>query len=541
MWEQSLTLFHTLRYLKPRQIYLRLWGETKRRVGLGSWHQPPANMSGALRPSVAFLHHDIWNQREQIQQGVFRFLNRSENLGQPVDWQASHLPLLWRFNLHYFHYLFLLEHQEQVDLCHQWLAANPPGKDVAWHPYPTSLRIVNWCKASFDDAELLNSLYTQAAYLFRHMEAHHPGNHLLENAKALLFAGSFFQGQGEADDWLEKGLQTYRREIPIQVLSDGGYFERSPMYHAIMLVGYLDIINILPPSHADKELFTDAAKLMSDFLVSTTKPDGEIALFNDSTREIASSTATIVDYAERLFGYKAIKRDAFPETGYFIHESERIYLIIDGGVLGPDYLLAHAHADIFSYELSLAGKAFIVDSGVYEYPAGEMRQYVRSTAAHNTVCVDWKSQAECWASFRVARRYPPYQVSFEKTDGQSLFRGSFSGYAKLIGDDIVHHRVIACSENTRELSVEDEIKGIKKHRVESRLHLHPEVVMNVQSHSISLERNGTRCVVEFGEQQNWQIKDGWYCPEFGLKIRNQVLVLGGEQNLPAQLNYKIVF
>ena len=55
---------------------------------------------------------------------------------------------------------------------------NPTTQVVAWHPYPTALRIVNWCKSAFDDAVILESLYRQAAFLYRN-----PGNlHLRESS-----------------------------------------------------------------------------------------------------------------------------------------------------------------------------------------------------------------------------------------------------------------------------------------------------------------------------------------------------------------------
>ena len=346
-----------------------------------------------------------------------------------MRWQAEHLPLLWQFNLHYFHYLYLLSREEQTTLCLDWARRNRVGRGAAWHPYPTSLRIVNWCKANFDDDELLRSLYRQAAYLYRNLESHHPGNHLLENARALIFAGRLFDGQGEAGRWVKRGLEIYRRETPAQVLADGGYFERSMMYHALVLEGLLDVLNLLPEGEAGKELFTGAAKRMSDFLVSVTHPDGELALFNDSTQEIAPPAASLADYAQRLLKYSPQKQNSFAETGYFIHDGNGFYLIIDGGPLGPDFLPAHAHADIFSYELSVGGKQIIVDAGVFDYAAGEMRQYVRGTSAHNTVCIDGRDQAEMWGSFRVARRYRPEAVKFEKTGTYSRFQGRFDGYA----------------------------------------------------------------------------------------------------------------
>jgi uncharacterized heparinase superfamily protein len=539
IYRRALLLFHTLRYSKPRQIFLRLWGLIKNRAGLIHTPTPPPTLCGALSPASAFLNHDSWNSREKIKSGYFCFLNHSERLGWPVDWSAENSPLLWQYHLHYFNYLHLLTREEQTQICLQWVRANHFGKGPAWHAYPTSLRIVNWCKAQLDDAELLQSLYQQAAFLYRNMESHHPGNHLLENAKALIFAGSFFAQQGEAHLWFERGLQIYRRETPVQILPDGGYFERSPMYHALMLAGLLDIINILPVAKHESWL-SDAVKRMSIFLLSVTHIDGKIALFNDSTREIAPTTKSLLEYSQKLLGYRALKKDAFAETGYFMHESAHSYLIIDGGAISPDFLPAHAHADIFSYELSICGKAFIVDTGVFEYQAGEMRDLVRSTRAHNTVCVDHTDQAECWGSFRVGRRYAPYDVSFAKTGYRSQFQGSFNGYAKLIGDDIIHKRVVTCDDQRREIVVQDAIEGKGEHLVESCIHLHPDVEVERAGNGVVLRRDGIDCVIEV-EGQTLTVEDSWYCPEFGLKEKNKRLVVGGKLKLPLSLYYKISY
>ncbi len=536
---RALLLFHTLRYSKPRQVFLRLWGLLKNRTGLIHTPAPPYTLREVLSPTVDFLFHDGWNSREKIKKGCFCFLNRCEQLGWPVDWAAANLPTLWQYNLHYFNYLHLLTREEQTKICLQWAQANPFGKGIAWHPFPTSLRIVNWCKAQLDDAELLQSLYQQAAFLYRNLEAHHPGNHLLENAKALIFAGRFFADQGEAHHWLEKGVQIYRRETPAQVLPDGGYFERSPMYHALILEGFLDILNIMPEAEKETGLI-EAAKRLSDFLLSVTNPDGKIALFNDSTREIAPQTKSLLDYSQRLLGYRAQKKDSFADTGYFIHESANVYLIIDGGVIGPDFLPAHAHADIFSYELSIAGKPFIVDAGVFEYEAGEMRDFVRSTRAHNTLCIDKTDQAECWGSFRVARRYAPYDVSFAKTGYRSQFQGSFGGYAKLIGDGIIHKRVVICDEERREIVVQDFVEGRGRHLLESCIHLHPDVELQVEGNRVCLKIENIKCVIETSSE-SLIVEDSWYCPEFGLKQQNKMLVVGKRLNLPAGVSYKISY
>ena len=60
-----------------------------------------------------------------------------------------------------------------------------------------------------------------------------------------MFAGCYFKGK-EADKWLAIALKGYESELKEQVLSDGGSFELTPMYHAIMLTDLLDLFNSSP-------------------------------------------------------------------------------------------------------------------------------------------------------------------------------------------------------------------------------------------------------------------------------------------------------
>ena len=56
-------------------------------------------------------------------------------------------------------------------------------------------------------------------------------------------AGAYFDGPA-ADFWLRRGLFILRRELAEQVLEDGGHFELSPMYHALILEDLLDLVNL---------------------------------------------------------------------------------------------------------------------------------------------------------------------------------------------------------------------------------------------------------------------------------------------------------
>nr|WP_272507022.1 alginate lyase family protein [Salinibacter ruber] len=389
--------------------------------------------------------------------------------------------------------------------------------------------------------DLQQSLYRQAAYLYRHLETHVMGNHLLENARALVYAGMFFEGYGEAANWREQGLWLYQEELEEQILPDGGHYERSPMYHALMLEGLLDVIALLSDEQPVRPDLENAARSMTDALVAWTLPSGRLTLFNDATREIAVPPARLLQYARDVLEYEPRSVVSFPDTGYYVHGGEDLYCIVDGGAAGPDHLMAHAHADAFSYELCVGDAMFVTDTGVYEYEVGDMRDYVRSTAAHSTVTVDGQSQIEPWDSFRMARRAAPEEVSFGQDDGRSVFRGRFGGFAKLIGDGIVHRRRLTIDDEERLLRVDDEVSGRGIHRVASRVQLHPDVSVQRDGEALLLRHeNGATGIFQVTEGR-LDVEQGWYCPEFGMISERPVLVLRQETPLPVTLSYTIQF
>ena len=83
---------------------------------------------------------------------------------------------------------------------------------------------------------LWSSVREQANHLQRRLEWHLLGNHLFENGVALAVVGSCF-AHPEAASWRRTGIKVLERELPEQVLADGGHFERSPMYQQRILHG----------------------------------------------------------------------------------------------------------------------------------------------------------------------------------------------------------------------------------------------------------------------------------------------------------------
>ena len=109
----------------------------------------------------------------------------------------------------------------QDALLDRWIAENPPGSRPGWDPYPTSLRLVNWIKRAWMggvmDATRTHSLAEQSRWLARRLEWHLLGNHLWANAKAMVFAGTYFDGD-EARTWRRIGLRLVRRELDLRLV-----------------------------------------------------------------------------------------------------------------------------------------------------------------------------------------------------------------------------------------------------------------------------------------------------------------------------------
>ena len=331
-----------------------------------------------------------------------------------VDWSANGADLLWLYNLHYFDGLRALRTPAAMkrNMVESWLRHHADPRGVGWEPYPVSLRVVNWIKwitldAVVDEA-IDNSLALQLRSLEATLEYHILGNHLIANAKALAFAGLFFEGP-EADHWYRRGLHILHEQLPEQQLSDGGHYERSPMYHAIFCEDLLDLVN-LHQVH-DRTVPTwlrRAAERAMTWQFVMTAPDGQFPLLNDAAGGVAPTWSELRAYGAVLGVEPSLPDIAdltyLAGTGYIRGKTGRIDLIVDVGPPGPPFLPAHGHCDALSLVLYVDGEPHLIDVGTSTYEAGTRRDYERSTAAHNTVQVGAREQNELWGSFRMARR-----------------------------------------------------------------------------------------------------------------------------------------
>jgi uncharacterized heparinase superfamily protein len=523
-----LRLFHTLRWLGPRQL-AALAAQRLRPVF--ERPEPFAARRAPADPGVRWMPDALLapgrpHDPERLRAGQFTFLNRTEELGWPPRWDDDRVPKLWRYNLHYFEFLWSLPYPLGRELVLDWIARHPLKRDgVGWEPYPTSLRLVSWCGWLFgrhreqtsQDRELRAivwpSIWRQAEWLSRHLETHLRANHLLENAAALAFCGACFAGPGEA--WLRRGLRWLDRELPEQILADGVHFERSPMYHAraVHLLMLLEATREPALASRVSERLASARAALANLC----HPDGEIALLNDAALRIAPDPRDLL--GERPADGTFALRDA----GYFGTRTHGHYVICDAAPVGPDYNPGHAHADLLSFELSLAGQRVVVDSGVHGYDGDPLRDWCRSTRGHNTVEIEGEDQCELWGTFRVARRARPRDVVWrQESDGFSL-SAWHDGYLRLPGAPR-HARAFRWHDEGV-LVVRDRVTASRPVSAVSRLHLHPEcAIEQVSGLDATVRHPGGVFHVAFHGAGELRVEPSMYCPEFGRRFDGHALI-----------------
>lgn len=525
-----LTLYRTIRYLRPRQIIARARFQF-RRVRIGEIAAPTiASTPGPWADPVPRIAEVLDRQR-------FRLLNQEIDVGKAGGWNQPERDKLLLYHLHYLDTLnardSVLDARQAADLIERWILDNPAPDGNGWEPYPLSMRIVNWIKWCVTGNSLsklaTESLFLQSRALAQQIEYHLLANHLLANAKALYFAGLFFD-HPEAATWREIGARILRDEVQEQILSDGGHFELSPMYHAIITEDLLDIVNI-SRAFDDRSLreFDALAAKMLGWLGLMTHPDGQLAYFNDSTLGVASTLAELQAYAQRLnIEYPTEISEGInvlAASGYVRYQHGRAVILIDVGKIGPSYQPGHGHCDLLSFELSLDQERYLVNSGVSTYNANARRLAERATASHNTVSIAEMEQSEIWSAFRVGRRAQPIDVNV----GPRHVKAAHDGYRRR---RIIHRRHFEfCDER---LEIKDVLESSSAQTGVAHFHFHPALAPVLTEDYVGV--CGAR--MTFQNARNIELLDYNYCAGFNKRLPAKKAVVTFEEFLITSIDYE---
>ena len=478
--------------------------------------------------------------------GKIRVLNQDLPLDPNGIWERieDHPPLVIE-TVHYHRFLYeWIRGRDLTDtdkkgiryVYESWKSRFPLGRGRAWDPFTVAYRCQVWVRIlleSRDDdllPDLSKSLFAHGLYLEQNLEFHLGGNHLWKDLVALLMLSGFFQGP-TADRWFGLGRGLLEKEIEKQILSDGGHYERSAMYHVLVLGDLLDVRDLLSAVQPDwiRSEIEPVIGRMAGFLDLILHPDGEVPFFNDSVLGQAPAP------------YLALKRtgrnhsepnpiDASSETGIARLTWKRLALLFDGGRLGPDELMGHVHNDTLSIEVSLGSERMIVNRGVYEYTMGGLRQKSRSIHSHNTPCLDEFEQSEIWSSFRVGSRWrpSPLDVNLDKRTASSSW--SRPGMSTI-------RRTIRLTDDG--IEVRDEFTGKGRHRLTSPLHFAAGVTLKDQGMEAIEGRKKWTWIATKGETSLWmgldlpdslemRVEESTWWPRFYVEERIQRLMIHGD-------------
>lgn len=459
MFNKAIRLFFTIRYIKLAQIYYQIWYRIRNHFLSIDWYNEYFNATFYRLSSKADVILYVPNN-EYKSKNQFSFIGIRHLFIENIDWNILTHGKLWNYNLQYFNYLL----DESIDFTERErlitdFSSDLLSKKIKLEPYPVSLRIINTIlflnRHNIQNHLIDEALQSQIDYLNNNLEKHILANHLLENIFSLYIASFSLQ----KEQLHAKVIKLLERELTEQILEDGAHYERSPMYHAIILGKLLLCIDIAE-SNGEKNLFLlnilkNKASKMLGWINAFAFPDGSWALMNDAAENIAPTTTQLNSTAELLNIHW--KKSTLAESGYRKINGNNWELIMNVGNITPAYQPGHAHADMLHFCIWYNGKQVVIDPGTSTYNISGQRNWERSTKSHNTISIDHFNQSDIWSGFRIGKRA---KCNLLNADSNSII-ASHSGYANL---GFMHTRSFKKVNNQLELF--DQVTSSKKSKIE---------------------------------------------------------------------------
>lgn len=496
------------------------------------------------------------------------------------------------------------------DILSEWIDANPYAWSVNWAcTMEVALRIVvwTWFFHVFKESQawrqrdfrerFLSVLYLHGDFTARHLEfSDVNGNHYTANAVGLVFAGLFFGNGSDPQQWTETGWRILQEEFPRQVYADGVDFEASVAYHR--LVAELFLASALYRQAVGLEVapkYWQRLNAMARFAEAYTRLDGSAPLLGDADdgrvlpfggQDINDhrSLVTLIAMASGEQGFESrgsrsaeteaiwwfgptkaavgvhqqlaapLESAAFPDGGIYVLRTENDHVFIDCGPVGLAGRGGHGHNDCLSFEAMLAGVRLVTDCGAYLYTASyEWRNRFRSTAYHNTPCIDGEEQNRFIRPdylWNLHNNAEPEVRRWETGKARGVFVGAHAGYRRLM-QPVVPERSIVLEHEFHRLLVHDRFEGDGEHSVSIPWHMARQIdVERLEGRFLRVKADGRDFLLAWQGDAAWELNigEGWLSPSYGVKhpivrlefvrtgkLSPLTVALMPEQNVPADI------
>lgn len=456
-----------------------------------------------------------------------------------------------------------------------WLQANPYLCGVHWtSSLELAERLLSWALLYPRIAEhvardqefrgrWLDSIYLHLTRIVRKLSLYSSANnHLIGELVGLFVGSSCFDFWPECNTWRHSARELLEREIRRQVGEDGVNREQAMSYHLfaleLFLLAFIIGRNTGRPFSAEYAL---RLRGMAGFLDAVATPSGDLPWYGDSddargfmlsedesTLEVSTQLAGLLFDEPRWLRFRktatkaaralvpdllvrldhgvhdpAAPRELFPNAGLACvrtHDGS-IRLVMDFGPLGFLSTAAHGHADALSLWLAIDDEYFLVDAGTYAYHSHpEWRRFFRSTAAHNTACVDGCSQSEMAGRFLWSSKATTRLLRFEDHSGQVTIDAEHDGYVRL-QDSVTHRRSVCFDRATGNVHIEDSFRCTGRHEVELFFHMHEEAaVLRICDGEAQVGWRRRRILFSSPDRNaRWEIIRGSENPKLGWRSR----------------------
>ena len=276
-------------------------------------------------------------------------------------------------------------------LVQSWLTDNTGWHPIAWRTDVLATRIFTWI-VHFEEIAgreadrplrraMLVSLGSQLRHLGRTAGWELAGPSRLRALKGLIGGLVAFGG---SEKRLSRVLRAVERELPGQILADGGHRSRNPSVQLDVLRDLVDMRAALRAGHIEiPGALQEAIERMAPMLRFFRHGDRRLALFNNSVEE----DGILVDLVLTRSETKGRAPAQAPQSGFQRLQAGQSLVLVDTGKPPPAGFDDQAHAGTLSFELSHGRERIIVNCGGYRGAKPAWRRVARSSAAHSVLVV----------------------------------------------------------------------------------------------------------------------------------------------------------
>ncbi|RRD94773.1 hypothetical protein EII17_06020 [Clostridiales bacterium COT073_COT-073] len=485
-------------------------------------YEEPENIFRYPQESDKEACERIIHERTMISVGVPCHFDKNK----PIDWHANptenqYKEWTWQLNRH--NEIKMMAHEFRhnhdpeyaktaIDLIHSWIKqAICPGdvsgrETKSWRTIECGIRMgANWpyILFSFFESEYFTDqfLYEWYGSVWEHGNrlVNHStrGNWLIMEMNGLAHIGILYPQFKQSKLWLETAFYRLTEELKKQFYPDGFQYELTTCYHEVAINNYQRLIETARAFAVPVpvEILAVLEKAY-EIHIKLMMPDGKLPDINDGknddSRLLSIPKQRIIktnsDLNWLIDGRKTETEPlylslALPYSGYFIMRNSwqpnATWALFDGAPFGR----SHQHEDKLSLLIYANNRLLITEGGNYAYDDSEMRKYVLSTRAHNTIRVDGGDQNRRenyqWHDHEISKKANlKWNIGTNFDYAESYYNEAYQG---VTDDSVIHQRNVyfvkkASDEIAPFFIVVDRISAQKNHVYQLLWHIDSEVI-----------------------------------------------------------------